>query len=419
MKHLTRLFLIILIFSISSCAYYEKLFKKTSKPFTPNVTSTTNIVIDTLWSIDSGDGSDFDSAVLQTSLDKNDNAYVIDSDGLITSINYMNGDKNWSTNLNLDVTSGITFYKDIIFFGTADGKLYAYNVERLKSSKSFFELIEVPLLNEGEVIKPKWNIQLNSEVSNPVTGADNNIFFKTNDGDTYSVNLNTGSINWKNINRNIVLSLRGSGSLTTDSESVYVARDDGTLVSLSQDSGKLNWYVSISPKSGRTELESLRDVEMTPYNDFGVIYVGSYQGNLIAVDSLSGSLLWSQPISVTTNLAVDDKNIYTSSTDGYLYSIGKYDGKVFWKTQLIEGKFLTQPLLYDKKIIVINESGFASVIDKNNGNILKYEKIMGEVDYQTRIIKINKGFLILSKDGRLTAFNIDERDYEKFDFFSW
>ena len=62
-----------------------------------------------------------------------------------------------------------------------------------------------------------------------------------------------------------MLSLRGSGSIVADSENIYVARDDGTLVSLLQDSGKLNWYASISPKSGRTVLESLRDVETVSY----------------------------------------------------------------------------------------------------------------------------------------------------------
>ncbi len=207
--------------------------------------------------------------------------------------------------------------------------------------------------------------------------------------------------------------------MTADSDNIYVARDDGTIVSLSQDSGKLNWYVSISPKSGRTELESLRDVEMTPYNDFGVIYVGSYQGNLIAVDSLSGNLLWSKPISVTTNLSADDKNIYTSSTDGYLYAIGKYDGKTSWKIQLTTGDLLGQPFLNNEMVVVVNESGFASIIDKNNGNLLKYENIMGEIDFQTRVIRVNKGFLILSKNGRLTAFSIGERNDKKFNFFSW
>ena len=178
-----------------------------------------------------------------------------------------------------------------------------------------------------------------------------------------------------------------SESRLTDfnSENIYVARDDGTLVSLLQDSGKLNWYASISPKSGRTVLESLRDVEMTPYNDFGVIYAGSYQGNLIAADSLSGNLLWSNAISVATNVVADEKNIYTSSTDGNLYSIGKYDGIILWKTQLTKGQYLSQPLLFEDKVIVLNESGFISVLDKLDGNVLKYEKIVDEIDYQIKL----------------------------------
>lgn len=413
----SKIFFISSIIFLSSCTYYEKLFKETKKPFIPTITISSKVVIDDLWSVSAGDGSNQESNILQPSLDKNNNVYVIDSDGLITSINYENGKKNWSNNLGLNVTSGITFYNNTLFFGTSEGKLYAYNLELLENNDEFLGSVDVPFFSTN--LKPNWHTQLSSEVTTPVTGSYNNIFFKTNDGDTFSVDMDSGLINWRNINRNVVLSLRGSGSIAADSENIYVARDDGTLVSLLQDSGKLNWYASISPKSGRTVLESLRDVEMTPYNDFGVIYAGSYQGNLIAADSLSGNLLWSNAISVATNVVADEKNIYTSSTDGYLYSIGKYDGIILWKTQLTKGQYLSQPLLFEDKVIVLNESGFISILDKLDGNVLKYEKIVDEIDYQIKLIKVNKSFLILSKSGRLTAFSISERNYEKFNLFSW
>ena len=129
--------------------------------------------------------------------------------------------------------------------------------------------------------------------------------------------------------------------------------------------------------------------------------------------------MWSNAISVATNVVADEKNIYTSSTDGNLYSIGKYDGIILWKTQLTKGQYLSQPLLFEDKVIVLNESGFISVLDKLDGNVLKYEKIVDEIDYQIKLIKVNKSFLILSKSGRLTAFSISERNYEKFNLFSW
>ena len=143
----SKIFFISSIIFLSSCTYYEKLFKETKKPFIPTITISSKVVIDDLWSVSAGDGSNQESNILQPSLDKNNNVYVIDSDGLITSINYENGKKNWSNNLGLNVTSGITFYNNTLFFGTSEGKLYAYNLELLENNDEFLGSVDVPFFS--------------------------------------------------------------------------------------------------------------------------------------------------------------------------------------------------------------------------------------------------------------------------------
>jgi len=419
MKNLKILYICLFSLTLSSCAYYEKVFKKESTEFEPKPEVSTNYIIEELWSIDAGGGRSPKSTVLQPSFDSKNNIYTIDSDGLINSIDSQTGDRNWSQNMNLDVTSGITSYKDLVFFGTTDGKIYAIKSDRLKESDNLFNVYSIPFISDSLPVKPEWHFQLKSESIAPVVGSYNNIFIKTNDGDTLAIDITDGSLSWKNISNNIPLSLRGSGSASVDYENIYVARDDGTLISLLQQSGKLNWYISISAKSGRNELESLRDVEMSPYIDSGLIFVGSYQGNLIAVDSISGSLLWSTPISVVSNLDGDDERLFVSSVDGYLHALNKYNGETLWKTKLVEREKLLQPVVLENTVIVMNDQGYISLLDKFNGKILEYEKITGEIDYQIRILKSNKSFFILEKNGKLTAFNVFERKYEDSSFFSW
>ena len=63
-----------------------------------------------------------------------------------------------------------------------------------------------------------------------------------------------------------------------------------------------------------------------------------------------------------------------------------------WKTKLVEREKLLQPVVLENTVIVMNDQGYISLLDKFNGKILKYEKITGEIDYQIRILKSNKSF---------------------------
>ena len=126
MKNLKILYICLFSLTLSSCAYYEKVFKKDSTEFEPKPEVSTNYIIEELWSIEAGGGRSPKSTVLQPSFDSKNNIYTIDSDGLINSIDSQTGDRNWSQNMNLDVTSGITSYKDLVFFGTTSTMLWKY-----------------------------------------------------------------------------------------------------------------------------------------------------------------------------------------------------------------------------------------------------------------------------------------------------
>ncbi|SVE47451.1 uncharacterized protein METZ01_LOCUS500305, partial [marine metagenome] len=68
-----------------------------------------NVSSEVLWSTDVGQAQSFRTTILQPAYN-NDSIYTIDSSGLINSINLSDGDENWAYNLNLDVTSGISFH---------------------------------------------------------------------------------------------------------------------------------------------------------------------------------------------------------------------------------------------------------------------------------------------------------------------
>ena len=180
-------------------------------------------------------------------------------------------------------------------------------------------------------VSPSLSLQLQSEIASPAVGIDDLIYFKQGDGDTVAINLESKQVEWSHQGKNVALSLKGSAAITTDSSNLYVARDDGNFVSLTNDTGKLNWLINISPRSGRNELESLRDIEMSPLIKDGIVYVGSFQGSLVSVDIITGEIIWRRSMSVHANSAIDDYIIYLRN-NGDIIALDRFSGEVIWTT---------------------------------------------------------------------------------------
>ena len=402
-------FLYLTFSSLAGCAYLDKSISSVDNFFNNNeeaIKLVENVSSEVLWSTDIGKAQSFRTTILQPSYNNN-SIYTIDSNGFISSINLSDGDENWTYSLNLDVTSGISFHDGYLFFGTSDGKIYGYKIDRLKSSDNFFDDLNVINLLDKKTLEPDMMVELKSEVSTPITGMDEKIFVRLSDGDTLAINYKTSSVIWHYKGRNVALNIKGSGSISTNFNNIFVARDDGTLISLSHDLGKLNWLTSISPRSGRNELESLRDVEMTPLLDNGIVFVGSYQGSLIAVDSLTGTLIWSTPMSVRSNLDIDEYNIYVATEDGSIFALDKYTGDIVWKSTVDSKLFLTQSLVYENYVVTLSASGHIVIVDRNTGNLLSLQELISPINYQSRILIIDKILYIVTKNGRLNSIKIN------------
>ena len=396
--------LIVLSLFFTSCSYTNAL---SYFDFNNNqIKEYQNISVKLLWSTDIGQGRSFKTGTLQP-IFANNNSYTIDSEGLITSIDLSSGKIKWVYDLDLNVSSGLSLHNDMLFFGTNDGKYYGYKIDRLTSSYKFFDKFDITSLFQKSSIKPDLLVQLLSEVSSPGLGIDNLIFIKLDDGNTAAINIENSKIKWKYKGRNVPLSMKGSGAIVNLNNNLFIARDDGNLISLKKNTGKLNWLISISPRSGRNELESLRDIEMTPFIKDGTIFIGSFQGNLISVDAFSGTLIWSKPMSILSNIDVDEDNVYVADSKGYIFSLDRFSGFTKWKLKLENNLIGTQSFSHDKYIINISTKGHVVVIDKIQGTILSFVGVISDIDNQVKGVLADKVLYITSKNGRLNAIKID------------
>ena len=365
-----------------------------------------NVDVSLVWSKDIGEERDYKTGVLQP-IFKDGISYTIDSQGYVSAINLSSGKPVWVYDLDMNVSSGLGMHDNKIFFGTNDGMYYGFNIDKLATPYSFLDNLDFINLLDDTKVEPDVSIQLRSEASSPAVGIDNLIFIKLDDGDTASINLDQSLLEWNYKGRNVPLSMKGSAAIATLNNNIFVPRDDGNIISLVANTGKLNWLVSISARSGRNELESLRDVEITPIIDNGVLYIGSFQGNLVSIDIFTGSIIWSKPMSVISHLSVDSSYLYASDNSGSIYALDKYDGSVVWKQSMPEQIITTQTHVIAEYLVTLSTQGHIIILNKEDGRLLTKKDILSDIDPQSKGLMIDKLLYIVSKDGRLNAIKIN------------
>lgn len=95
------------------------------------------------------------------------------------------------------------------------------------------------------------------------------------------------------------------------------------------------------------------EIRGTPTYHDGVVYVGSYDNNLYALDATSGEFLWKYPSEggIVSKPAVYNDNVYFGSEDGSLHVVDIHSGKVNW-TFPTDGEIRSSPYIAEGHIFI-------------------------------------------------------------------
>jgi eukaryotic-like serine/threonine-protein kinase len=109
-----------------------------------------------------------------------------------------------------------------------------------------------------------------------------------------------------------------------------------------------------------------------------VVYVGSGDGHLYAVDLATGTELWRYLTggAVDSSPAVADGVVYVLSRDGYLHAVDAAAGTPRWSFQT-EGEqvldfwdfYLSDPLVYDGRVVFGSGDGSVYALDQHTGEL--------------------------------------------------
>ncbi len=184
----------------------------------------------------------------------------------------------------------------------------------------------------------------------------------------------------------------------------------GRLFARDRLSGKLSYNVDLGGA-----------VEGKPTYHNGRLIVHTRNHKIVCLDALTGKILWAykRAIPFLTTLQrvsrpiVHNNRVYVGFADGVVGNFSLEEGILQWERKVVDGaKFIdidTQPLIFKNKLIVGSLAGDVTVMDVNNGIILR--KIPQQIS-RTPIV-VGDGLLLGNAMGELVLLDENLNEVKK------
>ncbi len=176
---------------------------------------------------------------------------------------------------------------------------------------------------------------------------------------------------------------------------LYTGAKDGTLYATSTSDGSPRWHYQIPTH---------KSITTSPLVSNDVVYFGSSDSYIYAVNATSGAFLWRTKTGapVESTPAIAGGVLYAGSDDGSLYALNSSNGSLLWKYQT-RGRVTAPPVAASNVVYIGSGDGTLYALNAGSGNLLwryaTHEPISGPA------IVTSSAVYIGSNDGSLFALN--------------
>jgi outer membrane protein assembly factor BamB len=322
-------------------------------PPTPLVEFETLVEIIQLWSKDTGKGSTKQYLKLTPSHIQG-KVFVADVRGNLTAIDATSGNVLWKNDADMNITGGPGSSEILTMIGSDNGDVLAYASE------------------SGEFL---WQAKVSSEVLAAPQEAYGVVVARTIDGKIFGLDANDGRRLWIYDRTVPALTLRGTSNPVITGDVVIAGFDGGRISAIELHTGKLIWETSVSLASGRSQLERMVDIDSDPVILGNDIYVATFQGRLASVALEDGRITWARDISSYAGLTADERNIYITDDQSYVWALERSTGNSVWKQENLFARPVTAPATIGDLVVVGDLEGYLHWMDKSNGQFVARTRV--------------------------------------------
>ena len=306
--------------------------------------------------------------------------YAMDPDGLVSAFR-ADGKALWRHETGLHLSSGPAVVGDTVVVGSLSGKVMAL------------------ARSDGHEL---WRQTVSSAVLAPAAGADGVTVVRSADGRFFAMGTDSGERLWNYDSHVPRLSVRGESMPEVADGLVFAGTDGGKVIALTLKDGKLAWNQTVQLPTGRTEIERLVDVDADLAIGSGQVFAASYGGELAAVSSQGGRLLWKRNIGSDTGLATRGGKVFVTTKHGNVIALDASTGNTVWKQDGLHERGVTQPVIDGPWLVVADRFGYVHWLAVDSGKIVGRLEVDGH-GIQAPPMVMGDHLYVLSEAGRLSA----------------
>jgi outer membrane protein assembly factor BamB len=271
-----------------------------------------------------------------------------------------------------------------------------------------FGLVYALNATDGSVL---WTGAVEGPARAAPTSRGGQVYVLTLENKTIAFNAETGKRLWTHAGTTEVASVLGGASPAIDAGVVVVGYSSGEIFALKSETGRVLWSDSLSGIRRGSGASGLSHIRGRPIIDRGNVIAISNSGAMASFDLLTGRRIWDQRISGSENPWIAGNYIFVITNDSEIAAVSRTSGRIFWVTGLprfVGGRttgapiIWTGPILASDRLLVAGSNGAALAISPYSGKVLGKEELPAGVSVAP--IVANSTVYFLSNNADISAY---------------
>ena len=368
-----------------------------------SVNALVDFPLEKIWEIDTNQSVDDKNPLLPKPIFISSNIYLLTNNGYLFKISGETGKVIQKNLVFSNLENTIIGTPALSAKSSKNGKniLYLHN--------GFDELVAINEASGNKIWSKKFNLPLRGGM----TVSQNLMFLSDFEGNFYSINNETGEINWSTFLANDSSSIYTNVRPISAGDKIIVPGTGGAFFIISKDTGEILWTENISSNKNLPKLFYTGDIVSNPSYDNGFFYVVSQSGVTAAFDINTSEELWSVPVGGFETPSFSGGSLFINGNMGDLVALDVKTGDVRWQRQfpkyINEDSYFSDkefalykgPTLVNSHILFSNQNGKVIILNANTGEdkgIILVDKLA------TSPIPADKKVFFLTAMGKLIAY---------------